>query len=101
MYAAGDEHREMRERIPSRLRAVSIEPNTGLDLTNGESMTWAKTKSGMLNPLSHPDAPESDNLNFQVFYTAKAFCQTNKENAYYQMGATEGKDERDKSSQSP
>ena len=32
-----------RERIPSRLRAVSIEPNAGL--TACEIMTWAKTES--------------------------------------------------------
>ena len=28
-----------KERIPSRLHAVSAEPNTGLDLTNHEIMT--------------------------------------------------------------
>ena len=26
----------------SRFRVVSIEPNTGLKLTNGEAVTWAK-----------------------------------------------------------
>ena len=28
-----------RERIPSRLHTVSIEPNTGLELMNSETMT--------------------------------------------------------------
>ena len=33
------------ERIPSRLRAVSAEPDAGLDVTNHEILTRAKTKS--------------------------------------------------------
>ena len=37
--AEGQRERERkRERIPSRLRTVSTEPNVGLDLTNGEIM---------------------------------------------------------------
>ena len=43
-----------REKIPSRLCAVRMEPNTGLYLINCE--TWAKIKSRMLNQLSHPGA---------------------------------------------
>ena len=54
---AGEEQRE-RERIPSRLHAVSAEPDAGLRLTNCEVMTRAKMKSRMLNPLSHPGAPD-------------------------------------------
>ena len=34
----GQRERE-RERIPSRLHTVGAEPNTGLELTNGEIMT--------------------------------------------------------------
>ena len=43
-----------RQRIPSRLRAVSTEPDVGLELTNGEIMTRAETKSQMPYRLSHP-----------------------------------------------
>ena len=46
-----------RERIPGRLCAVSAEPNAGLELMNCEIMTWAETKSQMLNRLSHPGTP--------------------------------------------
>ena len=46
-----------RERIPSRLHDNSVEPNMGLDLTNRESTTGAKTKRQTLNRLSHPGAP--------------------------------------------
>ena len=46
------------ERIPSRLRTVSAEPDDlGLDPMNLELMTWAKIKSQMLNQVSHPGAP--------------------------------------------
>ena len=31
-----------RERIPNRLRIVSVEPEVGLELTNREIMTWAQ-----------------------------------------------------------
>ena len=34
-----------KERIPSRLYTVSMEPNVGLDLTKREIMIWAKIKS--------------------------------------------------------
>ena len=37
-----------RERIPSRLHAVSTEPDAGLKFMNHEIMTRAKTKSWML-----------------------------------------------------
>ena len=46
-----------RERISSRLRTVSAEPNTGPELTNREIMTWAEIESWTLNRLSHPGAP--------------------------------------------
>ena len=43
MYVRGRgrerERERERQRIPSRLRAVSTEPNMGLELTNGEIMT--------------------------------------------------------------
>ena len=38
-----------RERISSRLRTVSIEPDLGLDLTNHEIITGAMIKSWTLN----------------------------------------------------
>ena len=41
-----------RERIPSRLRTASTEPDAGLELNNREIMTWAETKSGTLNRLT-------------------------------------------------
>ena len=37
------------EKIPSRLCAVSAEPDAGLKLTNPEIMTWAEIKSQMLD----------------------------------------------------
>lgn len=57
---AGEGQREReRERIPSRLRTASIEPGSGLELTNCEILTWAAIKSWTLNQLSHPDTPLS------------------------------------------
>ena len=38
-----------RERFPSRLLAVSAEPDRGLDLTNHDILTRAKIKSQKLN----------------------------------------------------
>ena len=52
--------REERERIPSRLHAVSVEPDAGRDPTNNEIMTRAKIKSWLLNRLSHPGTPATD-----------------------------------------
>ena len=45
---------ERGKRIPSRLCAVSTEPDTGRDLMNLEIMTGGKIKSQMLNRMSHP-----------------------------------------------
>ena len=45
-----------RERIPSRLHAVSTQPDTEPDLMNREIMTLAQIKSQTLNQLSHPSA---------------------------------------------
>ena len=42
-----------RERISSRLRTVSAEPDTGIHLMNHEIKTWAEIKSQMVNQLSH------------------------------------------------
>ena len=55
--AEGSGAERRRERIPSRLGTVSVEPNTGLDLTNCKIGTWAKIKSQRLNLLTHPGAP--------------------------------------------
>ena len=38
-YEWGRSRERERERIPSRLSAVSTEPDVGLELTNGEIMT--------------------------------------------------------------
>ena len=56
-YKLGRDRERQRERIPSRLHAVSMKPNVGLDFTNCEIMTWAKIKRQTLNQLSHPGAP--------------------------------------------
>ena len=45
------------ERIPSRLRIASAEPNVGLKLMNHEIMTQTEIKSQTLNLLSHPGTP--------------------------------------------
>ena len=52
---AGAERR--RERIPSRLRTISAEPDVQLEFTNCEIMTRAEVKSRRLNQLRHPGAP--------------------------------------------
>ena len=59
------------ERITSRLRAVSTESDTGLNLQNQEIMTWAKTKSRELNHLSHPGAPGEKS--FQIALKMSSF----------------------------
>ena len=52
-----------RERIPSRLRADTAEPDdVGLDLTKHEIMTPAKIKSQTLNQLSRPGTRASQLL---------------------------------------
>ena len=45
-----------RERIGSRLWAISTDPDTGLEPVSHEIMTLVEIKSQMLNQLSHPDA---------------------------------------------
>ena len=52
----------------SGLWAVSTEPDSGLDLTNHEIMTWVKIKSWMLNQLSHPRAPLNIFSNRQLIH---------------------------------
>ena len=47
-----------RERIPSRLQAVSAEPDVGLDPTTLGSRSEPKSRVGLLNRLSRPGAPE-------------------------------------------
>ena len=50
-----------RERIPSRLHAVSAEPVSRLDLMKCEIMTWAQ-----INQVSHPGTPVIGILKIQV-----------------------------------
>ena len=52
-----------RERIPSRLYAVSAEPGAGLKLMNRKIMTRAETKSRTLHQLSHTRRPSLGSLN--------------------------------------
>ena len=49
---------EREEREFQAVSVLSAEPDVGLEPTNHEIMTWAETKSWMLNQLSHPGAPE-------------------------------------------
>ena len=53
----GAERERGREKIPSRLPSVSVEPDRGLDLTNLEIMNSVEMKSQMLKGLSHPGVP--------------------------------------------
>ena len=46
-----------RDRIPSMFCTASTEADVGLEPTNREIMTWAKTKSQMPNRLNHPGTP--------------------------------------------
>ena len=48
-YEWGEGQRERTERIPSRLHAVSTEPNVRLDPMNREIMTSANIESQTLN----------------------------------------------------
>ena len=57
MNREGAERERERERILSRLCAVSTEPGAGLKLTKCEIMTSVEINSQMLNRLSHPGAP--------------------------------------------
>ena len=59
---AGEGLREREERIPSRLHAVSAEPDAGLSIMNRVIMTWAEIKSWPLNRLSHPGAPSQEHF---------------------------------------
>ena len=47
-----------RERIPTRLHAVSAEPDGGPDPPNHAIMTRVEIRSWMLNQVSHPGAPK-------------------------------------------
>ena len=51
------QRQRVRQRIPSRLHAVSTEPDAGLEPMNHEIMTWGEIKSQTLNQLSHPGTP--------------------------------------------
>ena len=58
-----------RERIPrERICTDRAEPDTGLDLTNREIMTWAEIKSQVLNQLSHSGAPQICEFLFYLFH---------------------------------
>ena len=56
-HTQGRGRERRRERISGRLHTVSTEPNSGLDLTNEEIMTGAKTKNQAINLLNYPSAP--------------------------------------------
>ena len=59
-----------RERIPSRLWAVSAEPPEGLKLMNHEIMMGAEIKSQVLNQLSHPGSPRSKKIKWKLLLGA-------------------------------
>ena len=67
-----------RERIPSRLHAVSTDPDVGLESTNHEIMTWAEIKSQRLNWLSHPGTPMTNvfalSLHLSYFHHHSIVC---------------------------
>ena len=56
MRAGVGQREKERERIPSRLCAISAEPDAGLELTNREVITRAEIRSRTLDRLSHPGA---------------------------------------------
>ena len=62
MCTCGGGAEKGRERIPSRLPVVSLEPDRELSLMNHEIMTWTEMRSRTLNWLSHPGAPVSTSL---------------------------------------
>ena len=51
----GEGQREEKE-SQAGFMLLAAEPDSGLELTNGEIVTWAKIKSRTLNWLSHPGA---------------------------------------------
>ena len=51
-----------RERIPSRFRTVSAEPDVGLELMSREILTCTEIESRMLNQLSHPGSLTAETL---------------------------------------
>ena len=54
----GGAEREGEKETPSRLRAISAEPDAGLKFSNHEIMTCAEIKGQILNGRSHPGTPE-------------------------------------------
>ena len=63
--APGEGQRDRgRERIPSRALHCQCRASVGLELTNHEIITWAKTRSWMLYPLSYPGSLEQVNSFF-------------------------------------
>ena len=61
--------------------ADSMEPNTGLNLTNYEIMTSTKIKSWMLNRLSHPGAPQREFFKTKI-HRDKKICELCGEKQY-------------------
>ena len=61
-----------RERILSRLRAVSAEPDSGFKPTNHEIMTLTEIKSWTLNQMSHRGAARICIFNNFLGYFQKA-----------------------------
>ena len=56
-----------KERIPSGIHTVRVEPNAGHQSTHHKIMTWVEIKSQILNQLSHPGAPHLSIFNWVVF----------------------------------
>ena len=68
-----------RDRIPRGLRALSAEPDAGLELTNRE------IKSHTLNRLSHPGAPQSTLVSVRL---GEGTCAKAKGNTMKNHGQT-------------
>lgn len=58
--------RGQRERIFKADSTLSVEPDVGLDPRTYEIMTWAETRSQMLNRLSYPGTPSMGILKMQL-----------------------------------
>ena len=61
-WAGEDQRDRERERIPSRVCAISPKSDMGIDPMNCKIMTWAEIESRMLNWLSHPGTPKKQHF---------------------------------------
>ena len=69
-----------RDRIPSRLCAISTESDVGLNPMKHEIMTWAEIKSRTLNQLSHLGTPSC--VIFLDYLGIQSFSKCSLSNCY-------------------